>query len=71
MGMRRRSGGRGADGSLLDRLSQREREILDGISRGLTNKAIGLELGISHRTVEIYRSRAIRKLAPTFPKDAH
>ena len=29
--------------------------------RGLTSKEIGRELGISHRTVEIYRARLMRK----------
>lgn len=28
---------------------------------GQTNKAIGTRLGISHRTVEIHRSRILRK----------
>jgi DNA-binding CsgD family transcriptional regulator len=28
---------------------------------GLTSKAIGRALGISHRTVEIYRARLMRK----------
>lgn len=46
----------------LDILSGRERQVLDGIMRGLTNKGIGLELGISHRTVEIHRARLMRKL---------
>lgn len=47
-------------------LTDREREIVAGLVRGLTNKQIGRELGISHRTVEIHRARAMRKLgAPT------
>ncbi|MCI4592458.1 LuxR C-terminal-related transcriptional regulator [Sphingobium sp. BYY-5] len=43
-------------------LSARERDVLGGIVRGLTNKEIGIELGISHRTVEIHRARLMRKL---------
>ncbi|NYF33754.1 MULTISPECIES: response regulator transcription factor [Sphingopyxis] len=43
-------------------LSGREREVVAGLMRGLTNKQIGHELGISHRTVEIHRARAMRKL---------
>jgi len=46
----------------LERLSPREREVLDGIVRGLTNREIGQALGISHRTVEIHRARLMRKL---------
>jgi two-component system response regulator FixJ len=46
-------------------LSARERDVLGGIVRGLTNKEIGIELGISHRTVEIHRARLMRKLEVT------
>lgn len=59
--LRRERPGRGPS---LDRLSVRERQVFDGIVRGLTNKAIGQELGISHRTVEIHRARVMRKLNP-------
>lgn len=46
----------------IERLTLREVEVVGGLVRGLTNKQIGLELGISHRTVEIHRSRLMRKL---------
>ncbi|AOH83158.1 hypothetical protein AWL63_03380 [Sphingomonas panacis] len=46
----------------LESLSRRERDVLDGVVRGLTNKQIGIELGISHRTVENHRGRLMRKL---------
>lgn len=50
----------------LDLLTLREAEVVSGLVRGLTNKQIGAELGISHRTVEIHRARLMRKLgAPT------
>lgn len=49
----------------FSRLSNREQEVLGGLSRGLTNKAIAAELGISHRTVEIHRARLMRKLGVT------
>lgn len=50
----------------IELLTVREREVVAGLMRGLTNKQIGQELGISHRTVEIHRARAMRKLgAPT------
>ncbi|OJU20707.1 MAG: hypothetical protein BGN95_08385 [Sphingomonas sp. 66-10] len=50
---------------LFNHLSPREREVLDGIVQGLTNRAIGEALGISHRTVEIHRARLMRKLNAT------
>lgn len=43
-------------------LSVREREVLAGVVAGNTNKEIGAQLGISHRTVEIHRARLMRKL---------
>ena len=43
-------------------LTPRERDVLQGIARGLTNKAIGAELGISRRTVEAHRESLMRKL---------
>ena len=48
--------------SPIDQLTSREREVVAGLIRGLTNKQIGEDLGISHRTVEIHRARAMRKL---------
>jgi FixJ family two-component response regulator len=50
----------------IDCLTGRERDVLDGVLCGMTNKEIGRELGISHRTVEVHRARLMRKLgAPT------
>lgn len=43
-------------------LTARERDVLDGIARGATNKEIAAELGISHRTVETHRESLMRKL---------
>ncbi|KQP06314.1 PAS and helix-turn-helix domain-containing protein [Pseudorhodoferax sp. Leaf265] len=42
-------------------LTPREREIAAQVMQGLTAKEIGRVLGISHRTVEIYRARVMRK----------
>ena len=46
----------------LELLTPRERDVLAGIARGLTNKAIAAELGISRRTVEAHRESLMRKL---------
>ncbi len=42
-------------------LTQREREVAILTCRGMTSKEIGLELGLSYRTVEIYRARLLEK----------
>jgi DNA-binding NarL/FixJ family response regulator len=47
---------------LLSRLSSREREVLEHVARGRTNKEIASELGIGHRTVETHRETLMRKL---------
>lgn len=43
-------------------MSSREREVLDRIVSGGSNKTIGKDLGISPRTVEVYRKRVMEKL---------
>jgi two-component system response regulator FixJ len=43
-------------------LSERERQVLDGLMEGLPNKTIAYDLGISPRTVEIYRSKLMAKM---------
>ncbi len=42
-------------------LTAREREVAAHLLRGLTSKEIGRALGISYRTVEIYRAQLMRK----------
>ena len=42
-------------------LTAREREVAEHLMGGLTSKEIGRSLTISHRTVEIYRARLMRK----------
>ena len=42
-------------------LTAREREVAAFLMEGMTSKEIGKVLGISHRTVEIYRSKLMRK----------
>ncbi len=48
--------------SRLERLTSREREILDYLIVGHLNKVIAFELGISTRTVEIHRARIMEKM---------
>ncbi|MGK7870524.1 response regulator transcription factor [Falsiroseomonas sp. E2-1-a20] len=43
-------------------LSARESEVLRGLVAGRQNKIIALDLGISHRTVEIHRANLMAKL---------
>ena len=47
----------------LAALSNREREVLDGLVAGKANKVIAFDLGISPRTVEIYRANLMTKMA--------
>lgn len=42
-------------------LTAREREVAAFVMEGMTSKQMGREMGISHRTVEIYRARLMRK----------
>lgn len=43
-------------------LSTRERQIMDRLVEGQANKAIAFDLGISARTVEVYRANAMMKM---------
>ena len=49
-------------GAALAALTDREREVLHLVVKGLSNKLIAKELNISHRTVEQHRSRIFDKL---------
>ena len=46
----------------LERLTQREREVLELVVGGLHNREIAGQLGISPRTVEVYKGRLMEKL---------
>ena len=46
----------------LNSLTEREIEILCLVAQGLTNKEIGDQLYISHRTVDTHRTNLMKKL---------
>jgi FixJ family two-component response regulator len=46
----------------LGTLTQKEREVLDAVTAGKTNREIAADLGLSLRAVEDRRSRLMRKL---------
>lgn len=47
----------------LERLTQREREVMDRILAGKLNKRIADELNLAVRTVEVHRARLFEKMA--------
>ncbi len=46
----------------LDRLSAREREVMEWVIRGRLNKQIAADLGISEKTVKVHRGRVMAKM---------
>ena len=46
----------------LARLTPRERQVCDLVIKGLLNKQIGSELGMSEKTVKVHRGQVMRKL---------
>ena len=51
--------------SRLGTLSEREKQVLEGLLAGLPNKTIAYDLGISPRTVEVHRASVMKKLNAT------
>ncbi|AMN44374.1 response regulator transcription factor [Rhodoplanes sp. Z2-YC6860] len=47
---------------LLDRLTEREREVLDMVARGWASKEIAAALDLSARTIDAHRARIAEKL---------
>jgi two-component system response regulator FixJ len=47
----------------IAKLSPREREVLDALALGHSNKVIAYDLGISPRTVDVHRARMMDRLA--------
>ena len=54
----------------LQLLTPRERDVLGGLAKGLPNKSIAYDLGISPRTVEIHRANLMAKLGVRTLSDA-
>jgi two-component system response regulator FixJ len=74
--MKRRASANGVGGlkaeaaALVAALSGRQREVLQGVVRGLQNKIIAYELGLSIRTVEAYRAQLLHRLGCRGTADA-
>jgi two-component system response regulator FixJ len=66
LGQHQKESKRGAERSRiherLTSLTARERQVLDGLVLGHANKTIAFDLGISPRTVEIYRANVMTKM---------
>ncbi|WP_423140755.1 response regulator transcription factor [Parablastomonas sp. CN1-191] len=52
------------------RLTPREKDVLQGVVDGLSNKLIGLRLSISTRTVEVHRCNMMARLAVSSTAEA-
>src|SRR5262245_42564548 len=59
---RKRQAERGEIETRLASLSNRERDVLAGFVAGQANKQIAYDLGISPRTIEIYRANLMTKM---------
>jgi two-component system response regulator FixJ len=55
---------------VLAALTPRERDVLEGLARGLPNKTIAYDLDISPRTVEVHRANLMTKLGVRSLSDA-
>jgi len=49
--------------STMDQLSDRELQVYEMIGEGLSNKDIGFNLGVSHKTIGTYKARLMQKLS--------
>ena len=54
----------------MTRLSKRERQVLELLARGSSNKLIARELSISPRTVEIHRANMLNKIGANHTSEA-
>jgi two-component system, LuxR family, response regulator FixJ len=55
---------------LIETLTPRQRDVLEGIVAGESNKQNAIRLGISHRTVEIHRGEMMTRLMARSVSDA-
>lgn len=56
--------------SRIQKLTRREREVLEGVADGLSNRLIGERLDISPRTVEIHRANMLNKMGANHTSEA-
>ena len=56
--------------SRIRKLTRREREVLEGVADGLSNRLIGERLAISPRTVEIHRANMLGKMGANHTSEA-
>ncbi|MFO1255755.1 MAG: LuxR C-terminal-related transcriptional regulator [Sphingomonadaceae bacterium] len=56
--------------SRVQKLTRREREVLEGVADGLSNRLIGERLAISPRTVEIHRANMLTKMGASHTSEA-
>jgi PAS domain S-box-containing protein len=66
----RLSGRRGRAAALVADLPARQREVLEGMARGLLNKQIAWELKISEKTVKMHRALLLERLGVTTSAEA-
>jgi two-component system response regulator FixJ len=56
--------------AILGALTPRERDVLEGLARGLPNKTIAYDLDLWPRTVEVHRANLMTKLSVRSLSDA-
>jgi RNA polymerase sigma factor (sigma-70 family) len=49
-------------GALFTSLTPREREVMDLVVEGMSNKAVANTLGLSAKTVEVHRAKVMEKM---------
>jgi RNA polymerase sigma factor (sigma-70 family) len=54
---------------MTERLSNRERQIIELLAGGLTGKEVAFELGIADSTVRVLHARARKKLQGLSPNE--